>query len=486
MSKKPYMMLCYSLDTVLGVKRLSPQEEDTLLKKLISTVESDLKNVAIAPYTKALIEQLIVEDVDLLDVLDDLVSQPEHSEKVPGIVGEIYLGLIKIYPNYSLDVIIGIINSSIDPKEADFPTRTSEKDELLEFWKSLGILENLNFEFQEKVESKIQSKREKSKNHSKKLQEQPKPSSIKMACLKDVNSLRKKLKSKIIGQDQAIDLVMDQILGIASGLYSRANLFFVGPTGVGKTELSKVLAEGLFGKKHFYKINCAEYSKGHEVSKLIGSPPGYVGFGDTPILKRLAEKSDQWVILFDEIEKGHQSLYDFALSLLDEGKATDNVGNTLDFTRSVFLFTSNSGMRDLKLGSRKVGFGSEKVEYKNSKEFIMESIRNHFSPEFLGRMDSIIMFNQLSKEDIRKIAKIELDLLPIKKTKALVDYVVSGGYSAEYGARYLARYIKSEVAPVVAEALLSFRIPEKSDKYTVRVSKEGLKIPETKEMKNEH
>ena len=475
-----YKISCYSLSRVISINILSIKDERLLLDKFVEAFKGEDAQVCIVSFVKVLINKLVIGDVELLDDIDHLkTSSPVEGEDC---LIEIYKGITKLYPNYNLEVILGIINNAGDSPKF-IPHRDSTKDELLNFWRSIGVLDKLSFFPEEIIENPELIG--KPKRIPKKVKAKKTKSSLKVTSLKGLEKLKKTIKNKVIGQDDIVDQVVNQIKGISAGLYSRTNLFFIGPTGTGKTYLSKTLANELFGEKQFYKINCAEYSKGHEVSKLIGSPPGYVGFGDTPILKRLAKESNQWVFLFDEIEKGHTSLYDFALSLLDEGTATDNLGSTLDFTRSIFLFTSNNGMMDLNLGSRKVGFGGEVIEYENSRESIKERLKTNFSPEFLGRMDSVILFNQLNRSDIKKITKLELDFLPVNKTKALIDYIVDYGFSAEYGARNIAKYIKSDIAPVVADALLSFKNPGKDGNYTIRVGSSSLSIQDIKKGKTD-
>ena len=238
---------------------------------------------------------------------------------------------------------------------------------------------------------------------------------------------------------------------------------FVGPTGVGKTQLAKLLGEKFSG--NFYKINCAEYAGGHEYAKLIGSPPGYVGHTDKSFLAEKAEQSNRWVFLFDEVEKAHHKLYDFLLSLLDDGTCTDNLGTVLDFSESIFIFTSNQGIGDIKRES--VGFNrsEEQVTDKVTGDVIRKSIKSHFSPEFLNRLDDLVLFTSLTKEEVRKIAKLQLATIPIEQTKSLIDFVVDNGYSAEYGARNIERFIKNNVCVPIANAILNKRVPKKAGGY---------------------
>ena len=272
--------------------------------------------------------------------------------------------------------------------------------------------------------------------------------------LDQIEKLTAKLKSKLVGQSTAVDECIKSIKLMSSGLGKFVSLFFVGPTGVGKTELARLLAsEHLGNSKKLLKINCGEYSTGHEYAKLIGSPPGYVGHNEKGILSEKAEESSEWVILFDEIEKAHPKLMNLLLGFLDDGKITDSRGTELDFSDSIICFTSNIGIKN-NVGKRLVGFGRSVQTYEGAKENIEKDFKNHFSPEFINRLDSVIYFNQLTKEDAAEITKIQLKKLPIKITKRLVDFVVEGAFSPEYGARNIKRFIRNNVTIRLADTIL--------------------------------
>tara|TARA_R100000963_G_C4592993_1_gene69518 strand:- start:98 stop:703 length:606 start_codon:yes stop_codon:yes gene_type:complete len=185
------------------------------------------------------------------------------------------------------------------------------------------------------------------------------------------------------------------------------------------------------------------------------------------------------VFLFDEVEKAHHKLFDFLLSLLDEGKVCDNLGRELDFSESVFLFTSNQGASDLR-GGKRVGFSEEEITYEKSRQEVEESVKKKFTPEFMNRIDSFVYFNSLSQDDCLKIAKLSLKEIPIKKHKALLKYIVRNGYSEQYGARNIQRFVKNNVGVKVAEMILQKRVPnKKGDMYTPRVVDNDLKIVNT-------
>jgi ATP-dependent Clp protease ATP-binding subunit ClpC len=302
--------------------------------------------------------------------------------------------------------------------------------------------------------------------------------SLGMSSIEDLENLRIHFNTNIVGQDEAIDALINAMKLMASGLTKHSSFLFVGPTGVGKTQIAKILGEKFSG--NFFKVNCAEYSHGHEYAKLIGSPPGFIGHSEKSLLGEKAEQSNRWVFLFDEIEKAHHKLYDFLLSLLDDGTCTDNLGQVLDFSQSIFIFTSNQGVTEIN--KEPMGFDRKKTnDEKISSEIIRKSIKRHFSPEFLNRIDDIVVFHALSKEDVKKIAKLQLEALPIKPTDSLVEFVAEGGYSQEYGARNIARFIKNNVSGKIADAILNKVVPTKDkDLYTPRIVDGAVRIVDTK------
>ena len=286
--------------------------------------------------------------------------------------------------------------------------------------------------------------------------------------LKDIEDLQKKLNTLVINQEEGVQAVIDALKLTTAGFSPFSSLFFIGPTGNGKTRLAKQLGS-LHFKDRFMKINCSEYAAAHEYAKLIGSPPGYIGHNDKSILAEKAEKSNRWVFLFDEVEKAHHKFHDFLLSLLDDGTVTDANGKELDFSESLFIFTSNKGMQDQRIGDTRVGFGTEVINYEESRNLIKDSLKTQFSPEFLNRIDKIVFFNSLSRDDLLKVAKLELRGVPVKKTKELLTYIINEGYSEEYGGRHLAKFIKNNVAVLVADAVLQGIEPNTGKLYNCKI-----------------
>ena len=275
-----------------------------------------------------------------------------------------------------------------------------------------------------------------------------------LLSLADINKLTARIKTHLIGQPEAVDECMKSIKLLSSGLGEFVSLFFIGPTGVGKTELARLLAREYLGDpKKLLKINCGEYSTGHEYAKLIGSPPGYVGHNEKGILSEKAEQSSEWIILFDEIEKAHPKLLNLLLGFLDDGKLMDSHGTELDFTDSIVCFTSNVGIKG-NVGKKLLGFGGAVQDYDASKTIIEREFKEAFSPEFINRMDSVVYFNQLTKTDAAAITRINLKPLPVKTSKKLVDYIVENSFSPEYGARNIKRFIRNHVTIKIAEKIL--------------------------------
>ena len=195
-----------------------------------------------------------------------------------------------------------------------------------------------------------------------------------------------------------------------------------------------------------------------------------------------ASQTNAWVILFDEIEKASHKFFDFLLSILDDGTCTDNLGNVLDFSKSIFIFTTNAGIQDNRLGDQRVGFGKEDITYEESKDVILASIKRQFSPEFLNRVDHFIFFNRLDEDSLRKIAKLEMNHIPVSKSKALLNYILENSNHKEYGARDIAKFIKNNISTKVADAILRKQLPlGKARYYTFKVDKDNLYISNIEE-----
>jgi ATP-dependent Clp protease ATP-binding subunit ClpB len=281
------------------------------------------------------------------------------------------------------------------------------------------------------------------------------------------------LRSKIVGQDEAVKKIADTIkrsrAGIADPSRPIGSFIFLGPTGVGKTELTKALAELLFNDdKALIRVDMSEFMEKHSVSKLIGAPPGYVGHDEGGGLTELVRRRPYSVILFDEIEKAHPEVFNILLQVLDNGRLTDSKGRTVNFKNTVIIMTSNIGAQYIqkmeKIGFVKNSENAEKENYDEAKEKVMASLKDFFKPEFLNRVDDIVLFDILSKESIEKIVKIQVDIVIERlKTKDItmvvssdvMAYLAKEGYNPQYGARPLKRLIQNKIMTPVAGLMIS-------------------------------
>jgi len=287
-------------------------------------------------------------------------------------------------------------------------------------------------------------------------------------------SMAKILGEKIIGQDDAVDKVTRAIQRNRAGLKDPnkpiGTFLFLGPTGVGKTQRAKMLAQYMFDTQDaLIRIDMSEYMEKHAVSRLIGAPPGYVGYDEGGQLSERVRRKPYSVVLLDEIEKAHPDIYNLLLQVLDEGKLTDSNGRRIDFRNTLLILTSNIGTKELKDFGKGMGFAnSSKRDFANNNgEIIQKAIQKTFTPEFINRIDEQILFNSLTKEDLEKIIDIELKGLyervkqagyALKLTQGAKKFVAEAGYDPQYGARPLKRAIQRFVEDPVAEAIISKRI----------------------------
>jgi MoxR-like ATPase len=429
-----YRAVCRDLNTVLLIKGMTLEEEKALHWVIKKRVKDSETPVNLEDYKKYLVKKFIVDMDSIMNYIS--TSDMYEEEEIYDIV---YDQIINLYPNFSMTFICTELNSNTFMR---------------------GLEDSTLFDRLKKT-----------------IEGEAEDPDINLSSLDDIKSAEKSFKKNILGQDQAIASVIKALKLTATGLSQGTSFLFVGPTGVGKTELAKILGDKYSG--NFYKVNCAEYAGGHEYAKLIGSPPGYVGHTEKSLMAEKAEKSNRWVFLFDEIEKAHHKLYDFLLSLLDDGTCTDNMGNVLDFSQSLFIFTSNKGIVESK--QRRLGFTQNDPTEAEEKDAVKTSVKGHFSPEFMNRIDEVVVFNALTKKDVKKIAKLQLDKLPIEVTDPLLEYIVKHGYSREYGARNIARFIKNNISDKIADAILNGKVPKKEGAlYSPKVTKDGVKIYDVK------
>lgn len=451
--KKSFKVFCDAINEVISVSALNTNELEKYRQKTHNLIKTSV-SIDLLDYEIKIINDFVLNSQTLLSKCEEHIKEQygdEFEEVYAGIVESIYLSVCQVYPNLALDNIVQSLN----------------QDTLKGFLNSFleELYENSN---------KTHKKRNTRGRARRSSGNEERSSKKAIKNLADINKLEKELHKEVIGQEQAIDAVINYVKLMVTKLAENISLMFIGPTGVGKTKLAKVLGEHYSG--NFFKINCSEYAQPHEYAKLIGSPPGYIGSTDKSILEIKAQKGNNWVLLFDEIEKASPKLFDFMLALMDDGKVMASNGKELDFSQSIILMTSNEGVKDAKVGENTLGFGSHKITYESSKDNIAKSVKDKFSPEFLGRIDTLVQFNYLSKEDLIKVARLEIKNLPIRKTKTLLNYIIKNGTSEEYGARFISKFITREVKSVIADSILNGKEPKKGKLYDIRVKDNKLEI----------
>lgn len=294
------------------------------------------------------------------------------------------------------------------------------------------------------------------------------------------------LHKRVIGQDEAIRSVSRAIRRARAGLKDPSrpigSFLFLGPTGVGKTEITKALSEAMFDDENaIIRLDMSEYMESHSVSKLIGAPPGYVGFDDGGQLTEQVRRKPYSVVLFDEIEKAHPDVYNIMLQILDDGRLTDGQGRLVDFKNTIIIMTSNVGVAELKNNRQALGFaeGNPAEINKSTDEVLGAALKRHFKPEFLNRIDVICFFHSLTADEIKQIAgilvrKFEKTLkernITLQISDAAMDYIVKQGYDIEYGARPLRRVIEQKLEDNIAEGIIDRSI---TDNSTVSVDFDG-------------
>lgn len=442
-----YKVPCEMLGRILSVRKL--KERDILfvekkLKEIVNTAKPG--NRSVVQYVKTVIEYTLSlpEQAEIGKLLSAFnLDTPADMLAVQNVLASVYNAIIEVYPSMRIEYICSDLNGF--------------KSDILD---PQAIMDS---DFEKLIAQETKKKKA------------PKKKEFEFSTLSHVEELKSFLTKNIIGQEEAIKVVCDTIKLKAVGFTKTVNLFFVGKTGRGKTELARLLGQKYSG--NFWIINCAEFSNGHEVNRLLGAPPGYIGHSDKSLMKEKSEKSNKWVIVFDEIEKAHEKFFNFLLALMETGQCYDNIGTKIDFSDSIFIFTSNCGLKDLKKDY--TGFGNMK-SYKADKEELTKALEKQFSPEFRNRIDEFVYFNDLNREDAMKIAELRLRDYPVKKTKELVGYIVDNGFSDEFGAREVTRFIKKKIGLPLADTILDNKIPEdKSTNYDVIVNNGKVEVINT-------
>ena len=280
------------------------------------------------------------------------------------------------------------------------------------------------------------------------------------------------LHKRVIGQDEAVELVIEAIIRSKAGIKDPTkpigSFLFLGPTGVGKTELAKALAENLFDdENNMVRIDMSEYMEKYSVSRLIGAPPGYVGYDEGGQLTEAVRRRPYSVVLFDEVEKAHPDVFNVLLQVLDDGHITDSQGRKVDFSNTVIIMTSNAGAKAI-IDPKKLGFAAKEDkagDYKKMKQGVMEEVKQIFRPEFLNRIDEMIVFHTLDKENMKKIVsllcneftgRLEKQMnIHLKLRNSAKELIVEKGTDTKYGARPLRRALQTELEDKLADAILN-------------------------------
>lgn len=306
--------------------------------------------------------------------------------------------------------------------------------------------------------------------------------------------MEEELRKRVVGQDEAIKRVSDVIrrsrAGISDPNRPIGSFMFLGPTGVGKTELTKALSQFMFNDdKALVRVDMSEYMERHSVSKLIGSPPGYVGYEEAGQLTESVRHRPYTVVLFDEVEKAHPEVFNMLLQVLDEGRLTDGKGRVVNFKNTIIILTSNIGSQFVEK-MESIGFSnkSNKEDYSNMKEKVMEAMKEYFRPEFLNRLDEIIVFDILSEEAIKKIVNLRIEAVKerlqaknigLKISDEALSYLAKEGYNPHYGARPLNRLIQNKILNPIASFIISNNV-KKGDIVFVTVKNDELVIESKK------
>lgn len=306
-----------------------------------------------------------------------------------------------------------------------------------------------------------------------------------------LNRLEKTLHKRVVGQEEAVSAVARAVrrgrVGLKDPHRPIGSFLFLGPTGVGKTEITKALAEAVFGDEQaMIRVDMSEYMEKHSVSKMIGSPPGYVGYEEGGQLSEKVRRKPYSVILFDEIEKAHPDVFNVLLQVLDDGQITDAQGRRVDFKNTIIIMTSNAGAQSI-IAPKKLGFAAgedEKKNYEYMKNGVMEEVQRIFKPEFLNRIDETIVFRALNKEDMKKIVTILSKSLidrcekqmgiHLTITGSVKGYIAEKAYNPKYGARPLWRMIQTQIEDMLAEEILSGKI-KPGDDVEIRMVKKEIK-----------
>ena len=410
------------------------------------------------------------------DILDEVGARSQTEQKVPEAIEELKKEAAKI-KQQKLDVV----------KRQNFEQAAELRDKER---KVLAKLESEKRKYEE--ESKSNRTSITVENVYDVVSSMTKIPVSKMS-LDDTNALINMdsvIKAKVIGQDEAVEKIVKSIrrnrIGIKDPNRPIGSFIFLGSTGVGKTHLAKQIAKEMFGSEDsMIRVDMSEYQEKHTVSRLVGAPPGYVGYDEGGMLTEQVKNKPYSVILFDEVEKAHRDIFSILLQILDDGHVTDSLGRKINFKNTLIIMTTNLGVKKLSDFGSGIGFSSNKYSNEEAKkQLLMKELKSFFSPEFLNRVDDTIVFETLSKENIDKITKLELDKLmnrlkdmnyQITYNNNLVEFISKVGFDEIYGARPIKRAIQDKIEDFISEMVLTGKIKE-GKKINLTVQDEVVKI----------
>ena len=474
-------------------------------------------------FQKIMVEPTTIEET--IEILQNIKDKYEdhHNVKYTDEAIEACVKLTDRYisdrnlPDKAIDAM-DEAGSRIHITNMDVPKEIIELEDQLEIVreKKNSVVKNQKYEEaarlrddEKKLEKKLLSQQENWENELKKKREIVTDSNINEVVslisgipLKKIDNttnkksnqfdLEKKLKNSIIGQDDAISVVVNAIQRNQTGLKDPnkpiGSFIFLGQTGVGKTQLAKSLGEELFNRKDsIVRLDMSEYMEKFSVSRLIGAPPGYVGYDEGGQLSEKIRRKPYSILLLDEVEKAHPDVFNMMLQVLDDGYLTDSVGRKVDFKNTVIIMTSNVGSRKLKDFGTGVGFDTDyrkKEKNKLSTEILKKSLGKKFSPEFLNRIDEIVVFNELEKNEIQKIVKIEINKFiarlseigyEIKIDAKAVSFLALKGYNKEFGARPVKRAIQKHIENEIAKKIVNNEI-KKNETIIISYKKDNSNL----------
>jgi ATP-dependent Clp protease ATP-binding subunit ClpC len=410
------------------------------------------------------------------DILDEVGARSQTEQKIPEVIEELKLKASEI-KQQKMDVV----------KKQNYEEAASLRDKERKILAKLDE-EKRKFE-QESASTRIPITVEQVYDVVSNMTKIP----VSKMSIDDTNSLinmDKVLMEKVIGQDEAVGKIVKSIrrnrIGIKDPNRPIGSFIFLGSTGVGKTHLAKQIAKEMFGSEDaLIRVDMSEYQEKHTVSRLVGAPPGYVGYEEGGQLTEQVKNKPYAVILFDEVEKAHKDIFSILLQILDDGHATDSLGRKINFKNTLIIMTTNLGVKKLQDFGAGIGFSSNKYSNEEAKkQILMKEMKNFFSPEFLNRIDDTIVFQTLTKENIEKIVGLELSKLSKRlgemKYKVVIDptvteYIAKVGFDDVYGARPVKRAIQDKIEDYLSELILIGKLKE-NRKYTLKVVEEEVKI----------